>query len=150
MRVVVRTAIVLVALIGGALPARSEDDTREMVKLPEMMQAHMLSNMRDHLRTLDGVMGLLADGKVGEAGRLAEARLGMSSLELHGAAHMAPFMPEPMATAGTEMHRLASRFAEVAENADVEHTYESQQKVFGALRDVLRNCNACHTAYRIH
>ena len=41
----------------------------------------------------------------------------MSSLELHGAAHIAPFMPQRMQDIGTQMQRSASRFAVEAQNA---------------------------------
>ncbi|GAB6052710.1 hypothetical protein JCM17960_15300 [Magnetospira thiophila] len=138
--------------LGGLLlasPTLAGEDTRELVKLPEMMQQHMLGNMRDHLLAFDEVLGLLAAGRVGEAGEVAEQRIGMSSLEMHGAAHMAPYMPEGMRAAGTEMHHRASQFALAAQEADVEHTYEAQQKVFSALQGITNNCNACHGAYRL-
>jgi hypothetical protein len=47
---------------------------------------------------------------------LAEQRVGMNSLGLHGAAHMAPFMPLPMQEIGTSMHRAASRLAIVLQD----------------------------------
>ena len=97
----------------------SGEDARQLVKLPPMMQEHMLGNMRDHLVTLNGVIGDVADGKFDEAAKLVEARLGMSSLGLHGAAHMAPYMPKPMQDAGTAMHHAASRLAIVLQDAGV-------------------------------
>ena len=36
--------------------------------MPAMLQEHLLGNMRDHLRALDEILGLLAEGKVDEAG----------------------------------------------------------------------------------
>ena len=65
------------------------------------MQEHMLGNMRDHLVTLNEIIGNVADGNYDAAAKLAEERLGMSSLGLHGAVHMAPFMPQPMQDIGT-------------------------------------------------
>lgn len=70
--------------------ARANGPERQLVKLPPMMQRHMLTNMRDHLVTLNAILGYLAVGKYEQASALAEARLGMGSLGLHGAAHMAP------------------------------------------------------------
>jgi hypothetical protein len=81
--------------------ASAIDDAREPVKLPPMMREHMLGNMRDHLMTLDQILGAVADAKYDDAAKLAEARLGMSSLTSHDAAHMAPFMPKPMQEMGT-------------------------------------------------
>lgn len=140
------TALAVLAAIGLA---RAAEDTRELVALPQPMQEHMLGNMRDHLLALGEVLDLLAKDKIDEARKTAEMRIGMSSLELHGASHMAPYMPPGMRAVGTELHKAASRFAAAAQTAQIEHTYEAQQKVFAALAAVTETCNACHTAYRI-
>lgn len=119
------------------------EDSRQLVKLPEMMQHHMLANMRDHLQTLNQILINMGKGQLGKAADLAEARLGMSSLELHGASHMAKYMPKAMQEAGTNMHRAASRFARKAEEGDALAAYK-------ALSAVTSSCVACHAAYRIH
>ena len=139
----------LMAMAAPAGPAVSQDDPRELVEMPAMMQEHLLGNMRDHLRALDEILGLLAEGKVDEAGAVAENRLGMSSLDDHGAAHLAQFMPEGMAAAGTEMHRAASRFVIAAQDAELAPGKEAQHEVYGALQAVTSACNACHQSYRI-
>ena len=118
------------------------DDTRQLVKLPEMMQQHMLANMRDHLISLNEILDDMAKGNLDEAARIAEMRLGMSSLDAHGASHMAPYMPKGMQDAGTAMHRAASRFALKAGEGDALPAYKM-------LGDITANCVACHTAYRI-
>jgi hypothetical protein len=51
------------------------------------------------------------------AAKIAESRLGMSSLSLHGAAEIAKYMPQGMQNAGTAMHHAASRFAIAAQDA---------------------------------
>ena len=124
-------------------------DSRELVRLPVAMQEHMLANMRDHLAALSDIFGSLAQGKFDAAAKLAEQRLGMSSLELHGASHMAPHMPKPMQDIGTSMHRAASRFAIVVQNASVTQTFEAMRSVYGALHEVTATCTACHAGYRI-
>ena len=98
--------------LAATADASQAQDARELVRLPEPMQEHMLGNMRDHLATLNEIIGDVADGKFDEAAKLSEQRLGMSSLGLHGAAHMAPFMPKPMQDIGTSMHRAASRLGD--------------------------------------
>jgi hypothetical protein len=118
------------------------DDTRQLVKLPEMMQQHMLSNMRDHLRSLNEILDNMAKGNLDKAAQIAEMRLGMSSLDAHGASHMAPYMPQGMQDAGTAMHRAASRFALKAGEGEALPAYKM-------LGDITANCVACHTAYRI-
>lgn len=142
------TAFVIVSAISARWAVAAEDN-RELVKLPPMMQEHMLANMRDHLVALDEMLAALATGDVDDAAKIAEGRLGMSSLSLHGAEHMAKFMPETMAAIGTQMHHAASQFVIVAQNAELDPSVEAQHKVYKALQAITENCNACHQAYRI-
>ena len=118
------------------------EDTRQFVDLPEMMQRHMMSNMRDHLAAINEILVDMANGELDQAAGVAESRLGMSSLELHGASHMAKFMPEGMRQAGTSMHKAASRFALTAQEGEASQAYK-------ALSDVTSACVACHSGYRI-
>ena len=120
----------------------ANDDTRQLVDLPEMMQQHMMSNMRDHLVAINELLINMANGDLEKAAEIAEYRLGMSSLESHGAAHMAKFMPEGMRQAGTSMHRAASRFALKAQEGDLLPAYN-------ALSEVTSACVACHSGFRI-
>ncbi|MBE0511143.1 MAG: hypothetical protein K0A95_09945 [Chromatiales bacterium] len=129
-----------------AMPAQASDP-RQKVEMPEIMRQHMLANMRDHLLALEGITRLLSEQKFQQAADLAEQRLGMSSLNSHGAAHMAQVMPEGMRQAGTAMHQAASQFAVVARDAEVEGGMAS---AFGALSRVMRQCVACHDGYRVH
>lgn len=119
------------------------EDKRELINMPKMMQQHMLANMRDHLVTLDKALLLLSQEKFDEAAELVEQRLGMSSLDDHGAAHMAHVMPKAMRAIGTEMHRAASRFALTAQE-------EELQPSLSALQAVTGQCVSCHRQYRIH
>jgi hypothetical protein len=77
---------------------------------------------------------------------VAEQRLGMSSLSLHGAHEEARYMPHGMQDIGTQMHRNASRFAIEVQNAsapgDLKPALESLSKATGV-------CVACHAAYRL-
>jgi cytochrome c556 len=124
-------------------------DGRQLVRLPPPMQEHMLGNMRDHLATLSDIIADVADGKYDDAAKLAEQRLGMSSLAAHGAAHMAPFMPQQMQDIGTSMHRAASRLVIVLQDAAVSPGEQSFRDINRALHDVTAACTACHTSYRI-
>lgn len=149
-----RRALSILAVAGlfiagqAGLPAAGQD-RRELVKLPPMMQEHMLANMRDHLAALDEILAQLAQGNADAASKIAENRLGMSSLSLHGADHLAPFLPEAMGEIGTRMHRAASRFVIVAQDAELGGDSQSRNKVYGALHEITQNCNACHQSYRI-
>jgi hypothetical protein len=59
--------------------------------------------------TLTDTIGDVADGKYDEQAKLADEKLGVSSLAAHGAAHIAPFMPQQMQNMRTGMHHAASR-----------------------------------------
>lgn len=129
----------------SAHPALSADDSRTLVRLPSPMAEHMLGNMRDHLSSLNEIQSALGSGKFQRASEVAEARLGMSSLAAHGAAHMAPFMPSAMQQIGTQMHKAASRFALVAQESSADGNVA---KAVAALAEVTAQCVACHAAYR--
>lgn len=122
-------------------------DNRTLVEFPAPMRQHMLSNMRDHLLALEAITRLLAEGEYEAASETAETRLGMSAMQAHGGAHMAPFMPDAMRTTGSAMHRAASRFAVAARDAEVTGDLSA---AFGALSQVMQQCVACHESFRVH
>jgi hypothetical protein len=131
---------IAVGLFTGITSA--DEDVRKLVKLPDMMQQHMMSNMRDHLAAINEILINMTNNNLDQAAQIAEKRLGMSSLDSHGASHMAPFMPEGMRSAGTSMHRAASRFALRAEEGELLPAYS-------ALSEITSACVACHSGYRI-
>lgn len=137
-----RRIVVVGMLLAWNAQTFASEDNRMMVELPSMMQQHMLANMRDHLESLNEILANLASDQLEAAAQIAEERIGMSSLDKHGASHMAQFMPEGMRDAGTAMHKAASRFARVAQEGEPLAAYR-------ALTDVTRSCVACHAGYRI-
>ena len=145
-------ALAVVALLtasasfGAPEPTRPAD-TRQLVPFPEPMRLHTITSMRDHLLALQEINVALSKNDFSTAAQVAELRLGMSSLESHGASHLAAFMPQPMQDIGTEMHRAASRFAVAAENASASNDV---RPALAALGDVMKQCVACHAAYRLH
>lgn len=136
------TTITSIILLLASSASIATEETRQLVKLPEMMQKHMMSNMRDHLSAINEILINMADGELEKAADVAESRLGMSSLTSHGASHMAKFMPEAMRQAGTSMHKAASRFALKAQEGEALPAYN-------ALSEVTSACVACHSSYRI-
>ncbi|MEJ2142713.1 MAG: hypothetical protein P8Y24_10255 [Gammaproteobacteria bacterium] len=136
------TTLVCALFLSMNSVSAAENDKRQFVELPEMMQHHMMSNMRDHLVAINEILTMMGNGKLDQAAEIAEQRLGMSSLETHGAEHMAKFMPEGMRKAGTSMHKAASRFALKAQEGELLPAYRM-------LSNVTSSCVACHSAYRI-
>lgn len=139
MRVVLLLLVSLASL--GAVA-----DTRQAIELPAMMRSHMLANMRDHLTVLAEIQAALGAGRYEQAADVAEQRIGMSSLERHGASHMAPYMPKAMQDIGTNMHRAASRFARVAQEAAVA---KEPARAIAALAEVTQQCVACHASFKL-
>lgn len=127
--------------------AAAQADSRQLVTFPEPMRLHTITSMRDHLLALQEIDVALSRNAFDKAATIAEQRLGMSSLELHGAAHIAPFMPQGMQEIGTQMHRAASRFAVEAQTASVGNDVRPALAALGA---VMQQCVACHAAYRLH
>ena len=130
-----------------AAPAAVQADARQLVKFPEPMRLHTITSMRDHLLALQEIDVALSQNAFDKAASIAEQRLGMSSLGLHGAHDIAPYMPQGMQDIGTQMHRSASRFAVEAQNASVANDV---RPALAALGTVMQQCVACHAAYRLH
>ena len=117
-------------------------DKRIAVSMPLALREHMLANMREHLETINAILIALNDGKFDEAARLAESKLGMSSLGLHGAKRTGRYMPEGMRRAGLALHKAATRFALKAQEEDASGAYR-------ALGEITSTCVACHAVYRV-
>ncbi len=143
MKKILRTCLLAATLSLVTQAGAADRDARTMVEFPAMMKAHMLGNMRDHLQAVSEIQAALAKGQLDKAGDIAEARIGMSSLVAHDAAHMAPFMPKGMQEIGSEMHHAASRFAMIASEGDL-------PKALDALSKVTEQCVACHMNYRVN
>jgi cytochrome c556 len=138
--------LIVLAVLLASPATLADDDGRIAVEMPPMMRSHMLANMRDHLKALQEIQSQLAAGEYDAAAATAENRLGMTSLQSHGASHMAGFMPAGMQETGSAMHRSASRFAMTAQDAAVTRDLP---RALGALSEVTAQCVACHAAYRL-
>ena len=151
--ITVSAAVLLAAGVAGAQHRdhhKDHDaaaaDARLLVKFPLELVDHTLANMRDHLFALQEINEALAMGQNDKAAVIAEKRLGMTSLRLHGAHEVAKYMPQGMQDAGTEMHRNASRFAVAAQNAGVT---SDLKPALEALSKVTAACVGCHAGYRL-
>jgi len=138
--------VLFVATIVQSTDVLEAADDRQEVKLPPMVREHMLHNMRDHLLALEEITRYLADSQFDRAASIAESRLGLSSLESHGASHMSQFLPEEMGQIGMNMHRAASRFSIAAKDAELEG---GQFGALSALSEVIQQCVACHAGYKV-
>lgn len=131
---------------GGRAAQQASTDERQLVVYPEALRIRTLANMRDHLLALSEIQAALAANDFDRAADIAESRLGMNSLGLHGAHEVAPFMPEGMQLAGSALHHAASRFALAAKDAGVTG---DGKPALAALATMVQTCTACHSAYRL-
>ena len=145
-----RNTLLILGLLGlwicAHATAQDAVEPRQYVELPGPMRGHMLRNMRDHLLALSEIQDALSVGAFDRAAAIAEKRIGMSSLAAHGAAHMAPYMPESMRQIGMQMHHAASQFAIVAQEVSVDGDLP---RALGALTRITQQCVACHAAFRV-
>jgi len=150
-----RAAVAAVVLLAACADAPSSHvhtaegaapDGRQVVNFPEDMRIHTLANMRDHLHSLERIDSAMSQGHYEEAATIAEQRLGLTSLDAHGASHLAPFMPAGMQEIGSQMHRAASRFAIEAQNVAATNDVKP---ALAALSEVMQQCVGCHAAYRM-
>lgn len=144
-RIFIRSAILLL-LAATTSTSIANNDTRQLVHYPEQMKAHTLMNMRDHLLTLQKIQYYLANEQYDQAAEIAEQRLGMTAMKLHGAKEASRFMPEGMQLAGTAMHHGASRFAQASINASVTGDLSG---ALNALSEMTASCVSCHAGYRL-
>lgn len=140
------TSLLLVITASLASAVCVADDSRQPVSMPAMMQEHMRANMRDHLLAISEIQVALASNHYDAAAEIAEKRLGMTSLDAHGARHVAGFMPDGMRATGTAMHHAASRFAVTSQEAAVT---DDLRRALEGLAEVTRQCVACHAGYRL-
>lgn len=121
-------------------------DMRTRVEMPSAARETMREDMRDHLLELNEILAAMAKGEMGQAGEIAESRLGVSAMGKHRAlprdGRPGPHMPEAMHSIGVSGHRAASAFADAAVAGDVEAAMALLPEVMGA-------CVACHYAYRV-
>ena len=135
--------LALTAAIGGGLAMA--EDARQLVKLPPPAQEALRQEMLDNLVAVNEVLSLMAEGKVREAGDVAEGKLGRSAMGKHRdkpfEARPGPHMPPAMHGIGMDGHQAASAFAAAAKTGD-------RDKALALLPNLTGACVACHFSYR--
>ncbi len=129
--------------LSGA-PALAEDN-RQLATLPAAAQATLKQEMLDNLLAINDIIAMLGEGKVKEAGLLAEEKLGESAMGRNRAlpidARPGVHMPKAMHDLGILGHKAATTFAKAASTGD-------RDKALAALPGITGTCVACHYSYR--
>ncbi len=141
-----KTLISVLIFLTLSIPVITNAD-RQSAELPSFVSRQLMSNMRDHLETLEEITLLLAESKYAQAADTAENNLGMSSAELHYKKFVGKYMPKGMRNIGTQMHKAASDFALSAREAEKDGGL-NRNRVLTALSQVMKQCVACHDFYR--
>ncbi len=135
--------IAATVLLGGQALAQ---DTRQLAPLPPAAQEALREEMRGSLLAINEILTLMAEGKVKEAGEVAEKSLGRGAMGKHMDkpfdARPGPNMPREMHRIGMDGHFEVSEFARAAASGDRDKALALLPKLTGA-------CVACHYSYRI-
>ena len=133
---------VLATLFAGLAAA---EDHRQLAQLPPAAQETLREEMLGNLLAINEILGLVATGKLKEAGEVAEKSLGQSAMGRHRdkpfEARPGPHMPPAMHGIGMDGHRAASEFAKAAIGGDREQALALLPKLTGT-------CVACHYSWR--
>jgi hypothetical protein len=66
MKILTQSAALMPLVLTSSISI-ADNDTRQLVHLPEMMQQHMLTNMRGHLVAINEILVNLVNGEIDEA-----------------------------------------------------------------------------------
>ncbi len=116
-------------------------DKRQVILLSEEERNFVLTEMRNFLDSVQGIIGAVAEGKPKDAGPAA-LRSGMHVMR-NAPQSMMGKMPMEFRMLGMDTHQ---RFAAIAEEASA---MADEKKILKQLSEMLSNCGACHQGYRI-
>ena len=125
----------------GTVTPMPGPDQREVILLSEDERNFVLTEMRNFLDSVQGIIGAVAEGKPKDAGPAA-LRSGMHVMRSAPQTMMGK-MPMEFRMLGMDTHQ---RFAAIAEEASA---MADEKKILRQLSEMLANCSACHQGYRI-
>jgi hypothetical protein len=138
----------LALAVGLMLPivsgAESADDPRTAIDLPPEVRAAFLEHMRTHMISLDGVVQLLAAGKIKQAGDLARKEMAIGQ-----GLGIGRHMPREFREMGFEFHRAADDFSRIAGEVPEPPDAAGWSKLLDGLAKVTMQCSGCHGAFRV-
>lgn len=122
------------------------NDERQLISMPPSARLALRAEMRDQMAALHLVLQKMSDGQVVEAGKIAQARLGVALWGNHSklppAARPEQYMPPKMLTLELDGYKAANDFATVALTGD-------RYTAVAMLPQLTGSCTQCHEAYRI-
>ena len=139
-----RRFLLLLIVSTSIASAETMVDNRTLVEMPPETQLMLRLEMMDHMATVNELIVNLGSRDLETVAKVAEKRLGMSSMGKHRATGKGPgrYMPQEMRQIGLGMHRAASNLAEVAAQGDFDAS-------LSAMQAITSSCVACHGAFRV-
>ena len=127
-----------------ATPAANADDSRTAVDLPPDVRTQFLEHMRTQENALNGVVQLMAEGKIHEAGSTARKEIAIG--QGHG---FGRYMPQEFREMGFESHKAADDFFRIASEVPEPPDAAGWSKLVDGLAKITVRCNACHAVFRV-
>jgi hypothetical protein len=124
-----------------------DPDSRQLLQMPAAAKNTLRIEMLERMQALQQVMQAIADGKPQDAANIAKAGIGMGVMMRHKmrAPEAIPrnYMPEGMQPLSKQSHMLGDELAEALASGD-------RKRIDAKIADVVGNCVACHSVYRIN
>jgi hypothetical protein len=121
---------------GGSAPMAK--DTRVSLGLSAPMRLQQRAMMRDHLKAVDEIVGLIAAGKFDQAATIAHQRLGLTP-QMQKMCGL--FGNETFRKLGIAFHKSADHLGEVLKTRDTTASLH-------ALHSTMQYCVSCHQSFR--
>jgi hypothetical protein len=113
-------------------------DMRTPLGVTGEMKQHQLANMREHVKAISSITGLMSEGKFDEASKIAHDKLGLTS-EMQAMCGM--FNNEKFEKLGLAFHKSGDELGETLRINDVNASLR-------ALNKTMQYCVECHATYR--
>jgi len=130
-----------------AINSVPDPDSRQLLQMPAPAKNTLRVEMLERMQALQQVIQAIADGKPQDAAKIAKAGIGMGVMMRHSkrAPEAIPrnYMPEGMQPLSRQSHMLGDELAEALSTGD-------RKRIDAKLADVVGNCVACHSLYRVN
>jgi hypothetical protein len=116
----------------------STQDERISLGLSPTMKQHQLANMRNHVETVQSIIGLLSEGAFDKASQIAYSKLGLTK-EMEKMCDS--FENENFKSLGLAFHKSGDALGYTLKTKDI-------TKSLGALHTTMTYCVQCHATFR--
>ena len=114
------------------------DDSRTSLHLSPQMKQNQLANMRSHVKAVQSILGLIAEGDFAQASLEAHSKLGLTD-EMKKMCDM--FDNDDFKKLGLAFHKSGDKLGDVLKTEDM-------KKSLHALHDTMDYCVQCHATFR--